>query len=71
MTAMTATKTATRTRQRRKKARSDRLLELLHDCDTWNQAVSRLMEEEEQAGGTDESEDIRATSIQDEHRQRT
>ena len=34
---------------RQRKARGERLLELLHECDTWNEAVRRLMEEEEAA----------------------
>ena len=33
------------------KARAARLLELLHDCRTWNEAVERLMAEEEAEAG--------------------
>ena len=45
------------------KARAARLLELLHDCNTWNEAVKKLTEEAAE-GGTNEGEDIRATGIQ-------
>ena len=55
--------TTSPTRQRRKRARSDRLLEILKTVDNWNEAVRQLMAEETE--GTDDSEDIRATSIQD------
>ena len=30
----------------RKKARADRLMELVKECDTWNEAVAKLMAEE-------------------------
>ena len=38
-----------RERTKQRKARAARLLELLHDCRTWNEAVERLMEEEQAA----------------------
>ena len=34
---------------KQRKARAARLMELLHECDTWNEAVQRLMAEEEAA----------------------
>ena len=36
---------------KQRKARAARLLELLHDCRTWNEAVERLTEEEEATAG--------------------